>query len=88
MALKILQSRLLAIKLKEQKEQSAKLRGEHLSVGWGNQIRSYVLQPYRQVKDHRTEAISTNPDEVLNGNIDLFIDSYLKEMKGQNVRQS
>lgn len=81
-ALKILQSRLLVLKLKEQKEESEKMRGEHLSAGWGNQIRSYVLQPYQQVKDHRTEAISTNPNDVLNGNLDEFIESYLKKMKG------
>lgn len=80
-ALKILQSKLLALKLKEQKEQEAKLRGQHLSAGWGNQIRSYVLQPYKQVKDHRTEETSTNPDAVLNGNLDNFIESYLKKSK-------
>lgn len=80
-ALKILQSRLLALKLKEQKEREIKLRGEHLAAGWGNQIRSYVLHPYRQVKDHRTEAISTNPNEVLNGNLDKFIEEYLKKIR-------
>jgi len=80
-ALKILQSRLLGLKLKEAKQQEAKLRGEHLSAGWGNQIRSYVLHPYRQVKDHRTNYISTNPEEVLNGNLDKFIESYLKRYK-------
>lgn len=81
-AMKILQSRLLVLKLKEQKEETTKLRGEHLSAGWGNQIRSYVLQPYQQVKDHRTETISTNPNSVLNGDLDEFIESYLKKMKG------
>lgn len=83
-AMKILQSKLLALKLKEQKENETKLRGEHLSAEWGNQIRSYVLHPYKQVKDHRTDAISTNPENVLNGNLDLFIESFLK--KGKNVR--
>ena len=83
LALKILQSRLLALKLKEKKEEELKLRGEHLSAGWGNQIRSYVLHPYKQVKDHRTEYASTNPDKVLNGNLDGFIESFLK--KGKNV---
>lgn len=82
-AMKILQSKLLALKLKEQKENETKLRGEHLSAEWGNQIRSYVLHPYKQVKDHRTDAISTNPENVLNGNLDLFIESYLK--KGKNA---
>ncbi len=84
-ALKILQSRLLALKLKEQKAERDTLRGEHLAAGWGNQIRSYVLQPYKQVKDHRTEFISTNPDEVLGGNLDGFIESYLK--KQSNLRK-
>ncbi len=82
-ALKILQSRLLALKLKEKKAAEIKIRGEHLSAGWGNQIRSYVLHPYKQVKDHRTDFSSTNPEDVLNGNLDGFIESYLK--KGKNV---
>ena len=80
-ALKILQSRLLALKLKKQKEDETKLRGEHLSAGWGNQIRSYVLHPYKQVKDHRTDFTSTNPENVLNGNLDGFIEAYLKKEK-------
>lgn len=79
MALKILQSRLLALELKRQKEENAKLRGEHISAEFGSQIRSYVLHPYKQVKDHRTEVISTDPDAVLNGNLDQFIEAYLKQ---------
>lgn len=79
MAMKVLQSKLLALKLKEKKEAEAKLRGEHLSAGWGNQIRSYVLYPYKQVKDHRTEYISSNPEEILNGNLDGLIESFLKK---------
>lgn len=80
-ALKVLQSKLLALKLKEQKDEEIKLRGKHLSAGWGNQIRSYVLHPYKQVKDHRTEYTSTNPSEVLNGNLDGFMESFLKKCK-------
>jgi len=80
-ALKILQSRLLTLKLKEEKAERDTIRGEHLSAGWGNQIRSYVLHPYKQVKDHRTETVSSNPTEVLNGNLDQFIESYLKKGK-------
>lgn len=79
-ALKILQSKLLVLKLKEQKEEESKLRGEHLSAGWSNQIRSYVLHPYKQVKDHRTGITSTNPDDVLGGNLDQFIEGYLKKV--------
>jgi len=81
-ALKILQSKLLALKLKEQKEETNKIRGEHMAAAWGNQIRSYVLHPYKQVKDHRTEVISNNPEEVLNGNLDQFIESFLKSAIG------
>jgi len=81
MALKILQSRLLALKLKEQKEAEMKLRGEHMSAAFGSQIRSYVLHPYKQVKDHRTDYTSTSPDDVLNGDLDGFIESYLKQIK-------
>lgn len=80
-ALKVLQSRLLALKLKEKKEEETRLRGEHLSAGWGNQIRSYVLHPYKQVKDHRTDVTTTNPEDVLNGKLDEFIESYLKKIK-------
>jgi len=82
-ALKILQSKLLTLKLKEKKEEETKLRGKHLSAGWGNQIRSYVLHPYKQVKDHRTDFTSTNPGDVLNGNLDELIEAYLK--KGKHV---
>lgn len=78
LAMKILKSKLLARQLREQKEQDLKLRGEHISAEFGSQIRSYVLHPYKQVKDHRTEYTSTNPDAVLNGDIDGFIESYLK----------
>ena len=77
-AMKVLQSKLLALQLKEQKDEALMLRGEHLSAGWGNQIRSYVLHPYKQVKDHRTDFTSTNPDDVLSGDLDGFIESYLK----------
>lgn len=79
-AMRILQAKLFSLKLKERQEQEAKLRGVHISAGWGNQIRSYVLHPYKQVKDHRTEYTSTNPDEVLGGNLDKFIESYLKKV--------
>ena len=78
-ALKILQSRLISLELKKQKEEETRLRGEHISAEFGSQIRSYVLHPYKQVKDHRTEYTSTDPDAVLSGNLDGFIESYLKK---------
>ncbi len=81
MAMKILQSRLLALELKRQREEEVKLRGEHISAEFGSQIRSYVLHPYKQVKDHRTDYTSTDPDAVLNGDLDGFIESYLKYQK-------
>ncbi len=77
-AMKVLQSRLLALELKKRREEEIKLRGEHMSVAFGSQIRSYVLHPYKQVKDHRTDFTSTDPDSVLNGDLDGFIESYLK----------
>ena len=77
-AMKILQSKLVALQLIKQKEEEAKLRGEHMSAAFGSQIRSYVLHPYKQVKDHRTEYTSTNPDDVLNGDLDGFTEAYLK----------
>jgi len=80
-ALKILQSKLLALKLKERKEETNKIRGEHMAAAWGNQIRSYVLHPYKQVKDHRTNYTSTDPNSVLNGKLDEFIEAYLKNSK-------
>lgn len=80
-ALKILQSRIIALELKKQKEEEIRLRGEHISAEFGSQIRSYVLHPYKQVKDHRTDFTSTDPDSVLNGNLDQFIEAYLKNIK-------
>jgi len=77
-AMKVLQSRLLALELKKRREEEVKLRGEHMSVAFGSQIRSYVLHPYKQVKDHRTDFTSTDPDSVLNGDLDGFIEAFLK----------
>ena len=59
-------------------EKAADIRGEVTEIGWGNQIRSYVLQPYKMVKDLRTGAESGNPDKILDGDIDYFIMQYLK----------
>ena len=59
---------------KEKKE----IKGEHTEVQWGSQIRSYVLHPYKLVKDHRTKFESKNPEEVLDGNVEEFIETYLK----------
>jgi peptide chain release factor 2 len=84
-ALKILKIKLKKRQLDEQKAKEKEIRGEHKSAEWGNQIRSYVLQPYQQVKDHRTGFTSTNPDDILNGNLDGFIDSYLKKLNNSTI---
>ena len=77
-ALKVLKMKIKNLELDERKKKEQDLRGEHTSAEWGNQIRSYVLQPYQQVKDHRTNYTETNPQSVLDGNLDGFIQSYLK----------
>lgn len=86
-ALKILQGKLHQLALKEQQEEKQKLRGEYQSAEWGNQARSYVLQPYRLVKDHRTKFETSDTDAVLDGKIDGFIESYLKWTLGKEEQQ-
>ncbi|MCL4390506.1 MAG: PCRF domain-containing protein [Patescibacteria group bacterium] len=76
-AIKILRAKLLARQEEKVREQELKLRGKHLTPGWGNQIRSYVLHPYHLVKDLRTDYEETNSDFVLNGHLDGFIQSEL-----------
>lgn len=76
-ALKVLRGRLYEIKLAEQEKQISKLRGEYQKAEWGSQIRSYILHPYRMVKDHRTEYETGNIDAVLDGDINAFIETYL-----------
>jgi len=77
-ALKILKAQLVERELEKKAQEQAKLKGEHITAGWGNQIRSYVLHPYKMVKDHRTSFETTNPDAVLDGDIDGFLMAYLK----------
>ncbi len=81
-ALKILQARLLERELAEREEEKARLKGKHVAAGWGNQIRSYVLHPYKMVKDHRTDYQDSNTDAVLDGELDDFITAYLRSGKG------
>ncbi len=78
LAMKILKSRLFDQMQKEQEKKLEKLTGDKKDISWGNQIRSYTLQPYRLVKDHRTNIENGNVDAVLDGSIDVFIKGYLK----------
>jgi len=77
-AMRILTARLFKIELAKRDEECARLKGKHISAEWGNQIRSYTLHPYHLVKDHRTGFESGNTDAVLGGEIDAFINAYLR----------
>ena len=81
-AMRILRAKLLNLQTEQREMEIAKLRGERVSPEWGNQIRSYVLHPYKSVKDHRTNWQSTNPDAVLDGEIGQFIEAYLIDRLG------
>ena len=83
-ALKILQARLLELELANRAEERAKLKGKRITAGWGNQIRSYVLHPYKMVKDHRTDYETSNADAVLDGELDGFITAYLRSSMGKD----
>ncbi|OGC47753.1 peptide chain release factor 2 [candidate division WWE3 bacterium RIFCSPHIGHO2_01_FULL_35_17] len=76
-AMHMLMSKLVQIEEERRRQEESDLRGEYKEAGWGNQIRSYVLQPYKLVKDHRTGYESTNPDAVLDGDLDGFINASL-----------
>ena len=82
-ALKILQSRLLELELDKKAEERARLKGERIAAGWGNQIRSYVLHPYKMVKDHRTDYQTSGAEAVLDGELDGFITAYLRSTVGK-----
>lgn len=77
-AMRILRARLLEIRQAEKEEERAVLRGEYTKAEWGSQIRSYVLHPYQMVKDHRTDYQSGNSQAVLDGDLDGFMEAYLK----------
>jgi len=82
-ALEILYSRLLVLEEEKRASERKELRGEFHSPEWGSQIRSYVLHPYKLVKDHRSAYESTDPESVLNGELDEFVEKYLETMIGK-----
>ncbi len=87
-AMKVLKSRLFDLKLREQQEKLEKLGGEKKEIAFGSQIRSYVLHPYQMVKDHRTKETVGNVQRVLDGDIDVFIRSYLRQKAAGTLGQA
>ena len=83
-AMRILMARLVEREMEEKAKQMAKLKGEHISPEWGNQIRSYVLHPYKMVKDHRTGFETSDADGVLDGELDDFMRAYLTSTVGSD----
>jgi len=84
-ALKVLESRLLEIELERREEEKARLKGKHMEMAFGSQIRSYVLHPYKMVKDHRTEYETSDTTSVLDGDLDGFMAAYLKSLVGEEA---
>ncbi|MDQ3345439.1 MAG: peptide chain release factor 2 [Chloroflexota bacterium] len=82
-AMSVLRARLIERKEEEREAEMAHLRGVHIEAGWGNQIRSYVLQPYTMVKDLRTGVETSNPTAVLDGDLEAFIEGYLRSRVGE-----
>ena len=83
-AMTVLQSRLLEIELNRQEEEKARLKGKHMDMSFGSQIRSYVLHPYKMVKDLRTDFETSDTTAVLDGELDAFIEAYLKSRVGED----
>jgi peptide chain release factor 2 len=87
-AMQMLKAKLFILKQQEQADKVSDIRGEVKEIGFGNQIRSYVMQPYTMVKDHRTNAETGNVSAVMDGGIDLFINAYLKAGQTGQAGQS
>jgi peptide chain release factor 2 len=84
-AMKILKSRMFEKQLEEQERRLAELRGEHVDIAWGSQIRSYVMHPYTLVKDHRNNTENGNMQAILDGEINVFIRAYLEQKARSSV---
>ena len=87
-AMQMLKAKLYLLKQEANAEKLSDIRGEVREIGWGNQIRSYVLQPYTLVKDHRTDVETGNVDAVLDGGLDIFINGYLKWISVQGDKKN
>ena len=87
-AMEMLKAKLYLLKKEANAEKLSDIRGEVKEIGWGNQIRSYVLQPYTLVKDHRTDVETGNVDAVLDGGLDIFINGYLKWISVQGDKKN
>ena len=81
--MKVLYARLLQLECAKREAEKAKIKGKRIEAGWGNQIRSYVLHPYRKVKDHRTNHETSDTTAVLDGELDEFITAYLRSRVGE-----
>lgn len=84
-AMRMLQSKLYELKIQEQQKELAEVRGEQMEIAWGSQIRSYVFHPYSMVKDHRTSVETGNIGAVMDGELDIFIDGYLRSQIKQEA---
>ena len=82
-AMQVLKARLLDLEQRKKDAEFSQLKGDHIEMGWGNQIRSYVLHPYQMVKDHRTDHETSNTGAVLDGTLDDFMEAYLKSRVGE-----
>ena len=85
-AMRVLRSRLLELQRREQEKKLAEIRGEQTDIAWGHQIRSYVLHPYQMVKDHRTGQETSNTAAMLEGEIDEFLEAYLRQDMAERAR--
>jgi len=85
-AMKQLKAKLYMLEQQKRDDQTAKMYGQKGEIAWGNQIRSYVLQPYQMVKDHRTDFQTGNVEAVLDGELDEFIESYLRYRAKEKIK--